>query len=383
MHLFSTIRQSIVRPTKRLLKNATGKKFLDKEQTVTFLKDYLVASPTESNVALAEVRDVADDKIIFDQVVNYGNRNFVWAYESQSKNDTLLPIGSLSANDTVLRTDFGYPNLFTNDFGGRAVFRDFLLPRKRISLEAETVIAPWSQYFRGEYYMFIMFIAAKLSRIKQVIPAEVYNNAIVAYPFFNTSFEPEYLKLLGFREEQLFDTRQHRVSFEKCILGNSDHWYYPNKEDIYSLRKLVESQMPITKEKTNDRIYISRAGRRRVLNEDELIRMLLKYDFKILEDKPRSVTEQFQVYNNASFIMGPHGASFSNIIWARPNTHLFELFPQTYLYNFFQYLSEITQVGYSAYCHGTIHQHYTYTATNDDMTVSVSAIEKYLEKVLR
>lgn len=108
--------------------------------------------------------------------------------------------------------------------------------------------------------------------------------------------------------------------------------------------------------------------------------MLEKFDFEIYEDQTRTVAEQYAMYHNASFIMGPHGSSFTNIVWCKPGAHLFELFPPRYVYNFFHYLAEMLGLNYSAYCNGPIAYDYRNKTINDDITVSIPEIEKYLEE---
>lgn len=357
--------------------------FLDKEETIQYLDNYIISPVKECYVDLPEIRDVADhEKIIFDKNNVKGLRNQVCSYDPAGKRSALLRIGSVVTDNKVLQTDYGYPNLFTDDFGGRRVLKDLLKKDNRPTLHTKTLIAPWSHYFRKEYYLFIMFIAAKICRMKDILPEEIYNQAIISYPIYNTGFEHELLNLLGFTDSRIFDSQKTRITFDRCILGNNDNWAYQHPADILSLRKYVEANIDTTLKGAGPRIYIQRSERRRVINEEDLIKMLQQFGFVIIEDKPRSVAEQFAIYNNASFIMGPHGASFTNIIWSKPGTHLFELFPSTYVYNFFLYLAQVMDVNYSAYCKGNIIYNGSYKTVNDNISVDVDEIEKYLMKVL-
>jgi hypothetical protein len=383
MGILSNLKQGIKTQSENLLKQAFGMEFLDKEQTITYLDQYLVSPNQNHYVDLPEIRNISDPgKIIFEKNGAAGSRNQVWNLKAQGKKSSLLRIGSVVTDNKVLQTDYGYPNLFTDDFGGKRVFKDLLKKDKRPTFHARTVIAPWSQYMRKEYYLYIMFIAAKICRMKDVLPEDIYNEAVVSYPLYNTPFEREFLELLGFSGDRIVDSQKTRVTFDNCILGNNDDWAYQNTSDILSLRKHIESKIDKNVKGAGPRIYIQRSERRRVINEEELVKMLLRFDFQIIEDKPRSVAEQFAIYNNASFIMGPHGASFTNIIWCKPGTHLFELFPPTYVYNFFLYEAQVMGLNYSAYCKGDIILYGPYKTVNDNISVDVPEIEKYLEKVL-
>jgi capsular polysaccharide biosynthesis protein len=184
---------------------------------------------------------------------------------------------------------------------------------------------------------------------------------------------------MGFRPEQIVDTRQYEIRFRRCLLGNNGHWFYPNAYDVQAIhRQLAPLIQPSLR---RNRLYISRAGRRRVLNEDKLVQMLSQYDFEYVEDKARSLGEQLSIYNRASFLIGPHGASFSNLIWSQPGTQLVELFSPNYTPNFFQYLSALTGLHYTATRQGKPDP----TQPNnliEDMTVDVSALERHLNQLL-
>ncbi|RYZ94347.1 MAG: glycosyltransferase family 61 protein, partial [Sphingobacteriaceae bacterium] len=129
-------------------------------------------------------------------------------------------------------------------------------------------------------------------------------------------------------------------------------------------------------------IYISRADRRRISNEDELVIMLKKFNFVIIEDKKRSVTEQITIYHNASFVLGPHGASFSNIIWCTPGTHLFELFSPNYTPDFFLYLANVMDLKYSAFYEGVPNSNINYfDGLVEDIYIPVAKLEACLEDI--
>ncbi len=166
------------------------------------------------------------------------------------------------------------------------------------------------------------------------------------------------------------------------ITANSAHWY-PNLADLLSLKRHIGvAFQPV--ESQHNRIYISRSGRRCITNEDELMTLLQKYDFLIIADKPRTVTEQISMYYNASFIIGPHGASFSNIIWCQPGAHLFELFSPNYAPDFFLYLTKMMGMEYSAYYDGVADNKIDYLeGLVEDIYVSIPRLEACLDNIFK
>src|SRR5690554_946165 len=71
----------------------------------------------------------------------------------------------------------------------------------------------------------------------------------------------------------------------------------------------------------NKRIYISRnsANIRNLINEEELLVVLKKFGFHVLDTEGLTIREQAQIFNNAEVIMSPHGAALSNIVFCEPD----------------------------------------------------------------
>ena len=348
---------------------------LSKKQTENYLKPYLIKSSPETHLPLPDVPNQADSiNLVFSQTEAVSYQTYVWKYYSTRAKTKQLAYGSILTNTRIICTDFESYNLLKN----------FLTARKRIIIKRDLIIALWTHYLDGVsfggYYDFVILVAAKLSRIREALPENVFAEAVLSYPLFKTAYEQEYLALIGFGPDRVFDSRVHDVRFNQCLLGNSGHWFYPNAADILALKKCVEAQLKPQRTERS-RIYISRAGRRRVTNEAALIALLEKYKFTIVEDKPRSVAEQVTIYKNASFIMGPHGASFTNIIWCEPGTHLFELFSANMVVDHFRYLAQLMEMRYSAY-HHVITMNNKRLDLEEDIFVSIADLEKNLNELL-
>jgi hypothetical protein len=356
-----------------LIAKFLGIELLDWSSTKSVLSKNSIAHENEKSYLLPTVIDIADaNKIIFPEKEIIAPETYVWKFDVKRGKASLLRNGSLSINGSVLDTDFG--NLI--------VLKDRLKLNKRTIKPAKLVIAPWSHYWAG-YYDYVYFVVAKLVRMKQTMSDNDWNEALVAYPMMHTSFEDELLTLIGFRTSQVVDTRITTVPFETCLLGNSSSWFYPNSTDILALKKLFQERL-IPNETSNKRIYISRAGRRKVNNEPALIAVLQKYDFTIIEDKQRTIAEQAEIYYNASILIGPHGASFANIIWCKPGTRLIELFPVNYMPEYFRYLAHILDLNYSAYCFYPIQGYglVDHSFVNDDVDVNVDHIDRFLSSII-
>ena len=359
----------------RQLIKRTGITLLTEQETVKSLEKYQILKKSGSLVQLEEIRDAIDDnKIVFAKIEQQLPTVYVYRYASGNQKTTLRPCGALLAEKKIYNTDFSRVD----------IIRDFFKFDKRKQVSAELVLAPWHHYFGKSfigYYDYMIYLAVKVCRMKDALPEADFAKAIISYPLANTSYEREFLHLMGFDKNRIFDSSLAKIKFDECILANSQDYTYPDKADIASLRKHMKAAVKIATEK-RARIYIVRAGRRRIIEESALIEMLKKYDFKIIEDKPRTLAEQMALFNNAEFIIGPHGAAFANVIWCEPDTHLFELFATNYAPIHFRYLSAMMGMEYSAYSREPIVHMSTAESISADISVSVPDIEAYLQKVL-
>ncbi|MCY7352690.1 MAG: glycosyltransferase family 61 protein [Cytophagaceae bacterium] len=369
--------KNLLRKSVRILFRLFNFELFSRAQTTAFLNAFKVVSYEAHPVNLPEVSDLINKhKIYFKAVQSTTENSTVWVYKSEQKKASLLPYGSVLTRGKVLCTDFNH----------RGVLQGLLTFNTRTPVATSVLIAPWTQYLDGimfgGYYDFIINVFAKLCRMKNALSEQAFREALVAYPLFNTTYEREYLDLLGISPNRVYDSRLCKITFDTCVLGNSGHWFYPNIADILSMKKIVESTFLI-RSTHQKRIYVSRAGRRRVLNENEVIALVKRYGFEVIEDVPRSVAEQYEIYRNAAFIIGPHGASFTNIIWCQPGTHLFELFSASYVPDHFHYLAQILKLRYSAYCYGSVRPGDLSKGVEEDIFVSIPEFEQCLNAIFK
>ena len=89
---------------------------------------------------------------------------------------------------------------------------------------------------------------------------------------------------------------------------------------------------PTNTNKTPEKIYISRKNskNRPLMNEPEVEQLFTKFGFEIVLGEELSMEQQFQLFQNAKVVAGPHGAGLSNVIFGRKCT-LIELFSESYM----------------------------------------------------
>jgi hypothetical protein len=351
-----------------LLASLFGAKILSKQDTLKKLAAYQVFSdpgeeimlPPSGNTGLPVAESYAESQVVTTSAVG--------VYRV-SDNPTIYPYGGVKLGRDVLDLDFG-----------SALFVKTLLKRdKRPFVKCDTCIVLWSHEWGDGYFDYTYFIYAKLLRIKNAMPETEFKKAKIIYPLVHTAFEQELLKYAGVTKDQILDSKTHNVQAAHYYLGNNDSWYYPNKSDLNLLRQTLLPQALAGK--TGERIYISRKARRKLINENEVIQVLKEFNFDIIEDTSKTVAEQIMLYKNAKVIIGPHGASYTNIINCAPGTILIELFPGGYYPDYFRSLSSALGFKYYAIFEDNIGETH-YRNLGDDLTIDPEKIRIALQHVL-
>jgi hypothetical protein len=161
-----------------------------------------------------------------------------------------------------------------------------------------------------------------------------------------------YSKKTGDSPKLIVSADLNKVHEKTLRLMGYDDWVHPGEGPI-RVRKLIVAPHPrrskgthlhtaptewvsdrIRSNMTNSswpgssRIYVSRqdAGRRRVQNEESVIRALEEVGFECYEPGRLTYEEQVQMFADADVIVGAHGKAFMNIIHSR-SAGLLEMFP--------------------------------------------------------
>jgi hypothetical protein len=98
---------------------------------------------------------------------------------------------------------------------------------------------------------------------------------------------------------------------------------------------------------TPERIFISRRGTRRLLNEAEIVAVLAKYGFQTVYFEDIPVCEQWSLTRNAKAIVGIHGAALSSLYFNRNVVKVIELFHPGYVT---KWIRQITNAAGGTWC---------------------------------
>ena len=109
-------------------------------------------------------------------------------------------------------------------------------------------------------------------------------------------------------------------SFEKLIFSSRPSISYASN----FLNQIFKDNIVKTKKKN---LYVKRGNtiRRKVLNEDEIIHFVKKYDYDIVDCSDLDIEEQIQIFSEAKNIIIPSGASMANLMFTPDNINVVEI----------------------------------------------------------
>lgn len=237
-----------------------------------------------------------------------------------------------------------------------------------------------SEYFKNNHYHNLIDVAPKLYLLNQPeyqgideIKLLFSSEPTPIEKFLIEKLAPKNIKInvvedpdsLYFVERLIFPTLVSRV----CC------GYLPS---VY-LDYFRDKVLPKREGKKINRIFISRSkvsNRRKIINEDELFADLKKYGFSkyILDDM--SIETQIDLFYDADYVVGVHGAGLTNIIFSH-KIKVLELFPTKYLLPHYYYLAKSLGHTYGYYSGAEADNTFT---PNADFRVNVSkVVERLLE----
>jgi capsular polysaccharide biosynthesis protein len=199
------------------------------------------------------------------------------------------------------------------------LFRESPIAR-RIEGAAMLIGNPWA----ANYHHWLINALLRLWWTSQF--AELQDIPLIV-PASMSPFQQESLAALGVDPRRL-------LPFDGA-LWQIDRLFFPANGDYWPLQLRWLRQRCFEHYRLSDapgqrRIYISRADApgRRVTNEPEVIEMLERRGFEVLELAALPLAEQVRAFAEAKLIVGPHGAGLTNIVFAASNATVVDLHPR-------------------------------------------------------
>ena len=205
----------------------------------------------------------------------------------------------------------------------KIAFFNYLLRKKRLLDKKNIYLVIHNQWSINNYYHWIVDSVVRLwsvkSRLEEITLLLPEKTKTILFIQGTLSLLPE-LKV-----EYLADKKVAYVN-QLIIPTHLPSWglLEPNllKEfSDYVVNKVCTKQCP------DEFIYISRknATRRKVVNEENLIKLLTMLGFQIVFLEETEFSKQVKLFNKAKIVMSIHGAALTNLVFMQQGTNVIEI----------------------------------------------------------
>lgn len=177
-------------------------------------------------------------------------------------------------------------------------------------------------------------------------------SALLAVPQIG-GFQKRSLDLLGIEDRQLHhvdnsgSTRATKFIVTDTLLASTPRLF---PAELQSMANILKSGSKAGSTELPPSIYISRldSRKRRMRNEEQLVKSLEKLGIKHVSMTGMTLDDQISVLSRAKLVIAPHGAGLTNILYSGSGAHLYELFPSSYVVRCYEDLSRAVGIGYSS-----------------------------------
>ncbi|MDN4492209.1 glycosyltransferase family 61 protein [Ureibacillus aquaedulcis] len=230
-----------------------------------------------------------------------------------------------------------------------------------VSVYVEGVVGVATSIWGGDNFYHWMF--EELPRFYLLNKSGKHIDKYVSH-FEGTKFQIETLKLLGIDlDKVIFSSKNFAIHANELIIPYApafDSGYIPTWICDF-LKSLQIDNIDKQRNDSPERIYIARgkANHKRVVNEDVVIDLLQKHNFKICYLEDYTLSEQASLFYHAKVIIAAHGAGLSHLVYCQPGTKLLEIFNPVYVPTMFWAICSQLDIDY--YCSIGEKTEYIYT----------------------
>lgn len=208
-------------------------------------------------------------------------------------------------------------------------------------------------------------------------------------PEINQEFQIKTLELVGIPSEKILNN--YNVRFYKAerliALSHPRTATFEAPADLLAglrtILKLDSVKQNSTADTSKKSVYLSRtkAVRRTVLNEQEVVRLVEKYGYEVVYLEDMTFTETVDFFQKVETVVSPHGAGILNTLYSSYFSNLVELFPYHFVNPYYEKYTHSMNANYY-YVRGLDSGEPVptsrYEAQNHDLMVDLSKLEKIL-----
>lgn len=233
------------------------------------------------------------------------------------------------------------------------------------------------------YYHWMIDI---VPRVDLLIKSSYFNTIdYFVLDYTGLSFQKELLQKLNIDESKVIPSNGfnnfHLQARDLVIPSYVSPNDAPSVEACYFLKELFKNDR--SDKKPERKLYLQRKRGRKIVNEHELLEQLYKKGFEIIHSENLSVSQQAYLFSEAKFIIAPHGAALTNLVFCEPGTKVIDIFSPEWVNPCYWILSSHLKLNYS-YIIGEgkdIQEHYDPVGKNTDITVNIYKFIKLYNRV--
>ncbi|MEM6801862.1 MAG: glycosyltransferase family 61 protein [Bacteroidota bacterium] len=265
-----------------------------------------------------------------------------------------------------------------------SIFSQFKLPNlHHIQGRAISLVTMKGEHF----YHWIYDLLPKLASLERA-GISIHDADAIIINSSKSRFMKDTLAALGIPMEKLVDTQTYKhlkadeliVPSTPAGVGNPTRWICDFLRDRFLP---IKAKLPAD---TSERVLISRAHApaRKVLNEDAIEKVAVKYGFKKYTLEKMSYLEQVALFNQAKIILTPHGAGLSGLVYCEEGTQVLEFYHPQYVNACFYALANTMKLDYSYFIgKGKAPKEGVDLAMNmADITLDTEKLEKAIKAIL-
>ena len=173
---------------------------------------------------------------------------------------------------------------------------------------------------------------------------EIYSLDKIDFFYVPGTFEwqKKILKTFGIREDKLINSKIFRHIVANKIIAVDHPWYHKGifQDELKNIPSWIVFWLRdkflsmALKFENSKKIFIDRSDSKykhcQLQSNNEIINFLKKKGFKSYRLSELDFFEQIYLFKNAEFIIGPHGAFVTNLIFCEPNTKVIEIIPESH-----------------------------------------------------
>jgi len=293
-------------------------------------------------------------------------------------------LGVLKNNNIINELSFQSLNLIRKKINFNKVYQKCFFNFGFLKLKGKSLCLLQDVSTKRNYAHFILDLVTRLILVDQNSKISDYKNILV--PSYKKRYEKNIFKYFKIKENQIVDCS----NIKKIYCDNLDipdhlfwkincNWFKSaeniNSEIIKNIRKKFLTKN--NREKTYKNIFLDRSDSpnnwHQIINYNEIIALLKKYNFKILKLNNMEFKRQVKIFSKAKNIIGVHGAAFTNLIFCQKKTSVLELRSSRRNFEVFRSISKINNLKYTCWVYKS--------KKNENIEIDKKKLHNYIRKL--